>query len=1151
MRIKRLISFVLAGLMAISDISVNVSAKDKKDENIATIRLGETDEKNGFSVAEFPDKGKSLAVKGDDYGWVLNPSDIDKKGTLNFAFSDDFKPVSEFDGSEYEIEIEYYNESEAFFVLYYDGYDETRKRGEITYTQNDKLWTKTVITLDDAVFNRRLDGKYDFALSLVLPQGPYVHAWKSTNSVVIKSVTVKKIPKENPVFITAEVQGPGNSFRYHAEEKKINLKLDNVCGADFEGDITYKIVSADKHILYEKTETVSLADKEKKDAVIDVGSVTQCGIYDFIAEIKTNDKQSERIVTKIAIIKADPDGIRNKDVVYTTGFYRNRNIEGAKEGVELLDMSNVYGGRVNLEWSLRYNTQTGEIDSTAKTTGTVPNADLSDLVINEQIKYGMNPTAIFIGSPSIPGVIQYGEIPGTTPEQLVLWKDYIRAVGEEYEGKIEWYEVWNEPNIPSFNSYRIGGDIMGKAAMAAEEALHEVNPDAIIGGCGYVGLDYSDGDSGKAYFDKSMEAGMWKNLDVLSVHNYSWGIPESYCENYIKQIGAMKEDWKKYAGEYPKIWSTEAGFHGTVADINYSKQKIGSYTVRQIIFFKEHGLLDGPFTVHIFDPGGLIKTDREYSFGHVGPGHESMKQWGTMYFPTEAFLTVAGYNYCMAEADYEKSFDSENKNVRIRQFDSKKFGTKVLTLNTVNQSEYVTLNLGAESLRYFDTFGNETEIFGNNGVYSLAVTGDPVYLAGDIKCVEYMDKPIIEYSGTEFNVAEDDILAFEIKNNTNEVYTVSVELPQGLEVMDENIIFENGKAAVRLHNMIAKDTEFCANVKIMDGEKVVQFSKIKVKSGESATMSIDFKMAPGGDVDRWQGVLKVRNESATKPIKGKLEFKAPAILADMDSVDVGLIPTGRTGEVIFNLPKLVRKGEYTFECELKTDDNRTFSLAFPYDFTIAKYAETKPVIDGNIENGEWPMNTAMYTDSLSDVVMIDTFVKSEWQGPDDLSARSVITWDEENMYALFEVTDNIFANPSPVEKYWESDGIQFGIVYDEIGDVRIGQAHTKFHEFGINHYSYADTIYRSMCQEDQYTLGLVDAGELVVKTVGGKTVYELKMPWNNLLLEGQRPKTGDVLGFSFLVNDNDGEGRRGWIEYASGIGMSKSTSMFTYLTLIE
>lgn len=47
------------------------------------------------------------------------------------------------------------------------------------------------------------------------------------------------------------------------------------------------------------------------------------------------------------------------------------------------------------------------------------------------------------------------------------------------------------------------------------------------------------------------------------------------------------------------------------------------------------------------------------------------------------------------------------------------------------------------------------------------------------------------------------------------------------------------------------------------------------------------------------------------------------------------------------------------------------------------------------------------------------------------------------------------------------------------------------------------------------------------------------------------PKSGTRIGFSILWNDDDGEGRRGWIEYASGIGEYKDSSLFTYLNLVK
>ncbi|MNP80519.1 hypothetical protein D3C76_1786440 [compost metagenome] len=40
-------------------------------------------------------------------------------------------------------------------------------------------------------------------------------------------------------------------------------------------------------------------------------------------------------------------------------------------------------------------------------------------------------------------------------------------------------------------------------------------------------------------------------------------------------------------------------------------------------------------------------------------------------------------------------------------------------------------------------------------------------------------------------------------------------------------------------------------------------------------------------------------------------------------------------------------------------------------------------------------------------------------------------------------------------------------------------------------------------------------------------------------------KPADTLfSFSILVNDNDGQDRRGWVEWGSGIGGSKTTSVY-------
>ena len=62
-----------------------------------------------------------------------------------------------------------------------------------------------------------------------------------------------------------------------------------------------------------------------------------------------------------------------------------------------------------------------------------------------------------------------------------------------------------------------------------------------------------------------------------------------------------------------------------------------------------------------------------------------------------------------------------------------------------------------------------------------------------------------------------------------------------------------------------------------------------------------------------------------------------------------------------------------------------------------------------------------------------------------------------------------------------------------------------------------------------------------MKRDGDDTIYEMKISWKELT-GGYvtTPKLGDTLGFSALINDNDGEGRRGYMEYGSGIGGNKN-----------
>ena len=61
-----------------------------------------------------------------------------------------------------------------------------------------------------------------------------------------------------------------------------------------------------------------------------------------------------------------------------------------------------------------------------------------------------------------------------------------------------------------------------------------------------------------------------------------------------------------------------------------------------------------------------------------------------------------------------------------------------------------------------------------------------------------------------------------------------------------------------------------------------------------------------------------------------------------------------------------------------------------------------------------------------------------------------------------------------------------------------------------------------------------------------ETIYELALPWTEL--KPCEPIDG-MISFSVLVNDNDGKGRKGWIEWGSGIGESKDNKLFRAIYL--
>ncbi|WP_181592693.1 S-layer homology domain-containing protein [Paenibacillus sp. YN15] len=147
-----------------------------------------------------------------------------------------------------------------------------------------------------------------------------------------------------------------------------------------------------------------------------------------------------------------------------------------------------------------------------------------------------------------------------------------------------------------------------------------------------------------------------------------------------------------------------------------------------------------------------------------------------------------------------------------------------------------------------------------------------------------------------------------------------------------------------------------------------------------------------------------------------------------------------------------------------------------------------------------------------------------WTGAEDLSANIKFAYDQDYFYLSAKVRDNThFAVAN--SDMWNGDSIQFA-----------------FGENGVYGAEYGLNLFNGQTQIWRWKNGSASAGmeTVTAKTArtGNDTYYEARLPWNAIFQSGVLPE--GLVSFSILVNDNDGGGRRGWLEWTSGIGKVKN-----------
>jgi len=197
-----------------------------------------------------------------------------------------------------------------------------------------------------------------------------------------------------------------------------------------------------------------------------------------------------------------------------------------------------------------------------------------------------------------------------------------------------------------------------------------------------------------------------------------------------------------------------------------------------------------------------------------------------------------------------------------------------------------------------------------------------------------------------------------------------------------------------------------------------------------------------------------------------------------------------------------------------------------------------PVIDGDITDDDW---------QEADWQEMDVYAGGA--RPKGFEAKSAVLWDDDFFYTAIEVDDATHAVPKGVVpdagNLWNGDSPQHRVdlEYDSLtssgDDIEWG-------------YALQDDKILTSVWSGAANIDLIEV-KIIRDDANGKTYYEVAAV---LRIVGKKETLSEFIndepeakiGYSDMVNANDGGARLGWLEWSSGIGASKDANQFGTLT---
>jgi len=759
------------------------------------------------------------------------------------------------------------------------------------------------------------------------------------------------------------------------------------------------------------------------------------------------------------------------------------------------------------------------------------------------------------------------------PPEMDKWANACSTIASRYKDRVADFEIWNEPSEHSLFWFKGSAEDYFALVKTGSEAIRKAAPGANV--------------VSETVWARQMD--FWQRLYKLGVAQYVDFPADHYMtDERIELVNRFLDANGRGKGLINNESKCDS-VPGNGETDEAKRREAARNLMRNMVHMNANRIL----RIYNF----VITGSTWRVFGLVGPDGTPKYSFSSMKTLVNR-TTGAEFN---RQFDFAKDVEACSYKYFSPERAKENGGDNVLFLfNKGKEPVRLPLYVGKPEVSVVDLMDNASTVKAEGGILKLELGEDPLMVIGaDLQALE--TQSAVSMSNLSYDAAPGDTLKFSAKlaKGIPSVDSASVRI-------DAKSLSQDPSSELELMPGEEKAASFASNPSLQDGvysvsaETEIMTTKgtisiprsfdvvlTKTKAGANFFQDSTFSKA-SKDWSSW-GDAKVESLQAEAAPSTKISVSATG---GMKSAAAISLVEGQTYHLSFKargqgalrvmFTKKFADGreevDHNFICQDLSPEWREIygDFAAPsgirslqinfYEYKTSGWAELSELLFTRVPKGV-PINRILFSASAkpagslnADSAVADwpkdwlvqipaSGVRMNGYGGDaDLSASFASAWSGQTLLFLILVKDDKNVEGKDASALYQSDSVQMDFEPANVGT----RTESCQFAFGSVDGKAASFRHKTIPSEDivpSYKIGPSPEGVSVkISREGSTTAYRVAIQASAIsptlsLSQGKR------IAFSLLVNDNDGSGRKGWLQWSGGIGDVQDSTLFGTLEL--